>query len=335
MNSVQVTGRRAGARATVVVAVLLTVGALHVAQPILVPIALAILLAFVLGPVVQALSAEVGLVWRRWCLLPLRGPATGVVAWAVTRQIVSFAQELPQYRSQLRQRVAELRRASSGKSVTELQATMDELLAEIRPGRRCPPPIVVQRAAGSPIPLAGVASRPRRARPVASWTRWKNPGQPVSTDSRGRVSVVAFPVHASFDELPLRMLKQVLAPVAADLEVASPELLSSEAVALAAERQGPIVIVSMLQPGGSTKLRYLCKRLRRHSPSLKIVAVSLPEGGSPHSSQPVLAGGRRRSGGDESPGSPRPAGALGAADPELVWKSGAGPRRASRLSRRE
>jgi len=528
-------GRRAASRATVVIALLLTAGALHVAQPILVPIALAILLAFVLGPVVGALERRIGRLTAVALVIVSLWAVVGVVAWTVTHQITSFAQELPHYRAQLRQRVAELRRAPSGRGVSELQATMDELLAEMRPGTESPPPVVVQGAPSSLIPFSGLATvfgsaglitlllvfmlierqelRNRLIRlagygrlamttkaldeasrrisryllsqavlnlsfgvcagvglfalgvpyalvwgvlaavlrfvpfvgfwialalpslfAVATSTGWWQPAlivalflvlaaactfglepllysqsagvsrvalvvgialwtwlwgpvgliiatpltvclivlgrhvpelqyitvligdEPVlspalrvyqrllagdqeeatdlveeytvthsphdvyddvllpalseakadrgrgalsdvdeqvvlratrrivreleepdpspRTEPRGRVPVVAFPIHDGFDELPLRMLREVLAPVGVDLEIASPELLSSEAVALAMERQAPIAVVGMLQPGGQAQLRYLCKRLRRHSPLLKIVAGS-------------------------------------------------------------
>lgn len=528
-------GRRAASRATVVIALLLTAGALHVAQPILVPIALAILLAFVLGPVVGALERRIGRLTAVALVIVSLWAVVGVVAWTVTHQITSFAQELPHYRAQLRQRVAELRRAPSGRGVSELQATMDELLAEMRPGTESPPPVVVQGAPSSLIPFSGLATmfgsaglitlllvfmlierqelRNRLIRlagygrlamttkaldeasrrisryllsqavlnlsfgvcagvglfalgvpyalvwgvlaavlrfvpfvgfwialalpslfAVATSTGWWQPALTVAlflalaavctfglepllygqsagvsrvalvvgialwtwlwgpvgliiatpltvclivlgrhvpelqyitvligdepvlspalriyqrllagdqeeatdlveeytathsphdvyddvllpalseakadrgrgalsdvdeqvvlratrrivreleesdpsprTEPRRRVPVVAFPTHDGFDELPLRMLKEVLAPVGVDLEIASPELLSSEAVALAMERQAPIAVVGMLQPGGQGQLRYLCKRLRRHSPLLKIVAGS-------------------------------------------------------------
>ncbi len=528
-------GRRIAPRATVVIAVLLTLGALHIAQPILIPIALAILLAFVLGPVVGALERRVGRLTAVVIVIVSLWATVGVVAWTVTRQITSFAQELPHYRAQLRQRVAELRRASSGQGVSELQATLDELLAEIRPGAEAPPPVIVQGPPGPLIPFAGLITllgsvglvtlllvfmllerqelRNRLIRLVGSgrlamttkamdeasrrisryllsqavlnlsfgvcagiglfalgvpyalvwgvlaavlrfvpfvgfWialalpslfsvatsTGWWQPlltvalflalavactfglepllyghsagvsrvalvigialwtwlwgpvgliiatpltvclivlgrhvpelqyiavligrepalppalrvyqrllagdqeeatdlveeyssthsphdvyddvllpalseakadrgrgalseadeqvvlraarrivreleeaDPPVDAEPRGRVPVVAFPVHDGFDELPLPMLKQVLAPVGVDLEIASAELLSSEAVALALQRQAPIAVVGILQPGGQAQLRYLCKRLRRHSPTLKIVAGS-------------------------------------------------------------
>ena len=546
------TGRRAASRATVVIALLLTAGALHVAQPILVPVALAILLAFVLSPVVGALERRIGRVTAVALVIVSLWAVVGVVAWTVTSQITSFAQELPHYRAQFRQRVAELRRAPSGRGVSELQATMDELLAEMRPGAESPPPVVVQ-GTGSSLTLSGLATmfgsaglitlllvfmlierqelRNRLIRlaghgrlamttkamdeasrrisryllsqavlnlsfgvcagiglfalgvpyalvwgvlaavlrfvpfvgfwialalpslfAVATSTGWWQPlltvalflalaaactfglepllyGQsagvsrvalvvgialwtwlwgPVGliiatpltvclivlgrhvpelqyitvlighepvlppalrvyqrllagdheeatdlveeytathsphdvyddvllpalseakadrgrgalsdldeqlvlratrrivreleesdpsarAEPRGRVPVVAFPVHDGFDELPLRMLKEVLAPIAVDLEIASPELLSSEAVALAMERQAPIAVVGLLQPGGQAQLRYLCKRLRRHSPMLKIVAGSFAgRGASEPQRESLLAAG--------------------------------------------
>ena len=99
--------------------------------------------------------------------------------------------------------------------------------------------------------------------------------------------MIAFPVHDAFDELALRMLKQVLAPVAS-LEIASPELLSAEAVALAAQRGARVVVVGSLQPGGQAQLRYLCKRLRRDLPLVKIAAGPFAERGAVESHRAAL-----------------------------------------------
>jgi methylmalonyl-CoA mutase cobalamin-binding subunit len=75
------------------------------------------------------------------------------------------------------------------------------------------------------------------------------------------------------------MLKQALTAVAADVEIASRELLSAEAVSLAAQRQAPIVVIASMQPGGHAQLRYLCKRLRRALPDVKIAAGTFAERG--------------------------------------------------------
>ena len=135
--------RRAGPRATLVIALLLTGAAVHVAQPILVPIALAVLLAFVIGPVVGPLERRVGRVTAVAVVVIGLWSVLGAVAWGVTRQIASFARELPHYRVQLRQKVAELRKATRDPDMTELQETVEEVLAEIRPGG-APAAVVVQ-----------------------------------------------------------------------------------------------------------------------------------------------------------------------------------------------
>jgi predicted PurR-regulated permease PerM/CheY-like chemotaxis protein len=520
--------------------VLLVVGALHVAQPILVPMALAILLVFVLGPVVGPLERRLGRVAAVALVIACLWAIAGGLAWTVTRQITSFAQELPQYRSRLRQRVAELRRATSSPDVGQLQTTVDELLAEFRPGAEAPPALVVQPPPASLVPLStlfkalgmaglttlllvfmlierqelrnrlirlaghgrlamttkamdeasrrisryllsqaalnagfgvcaglglfalgvpyalawGVLAALLRFIPfvgfwialalptlfavatsigwwqplgtlalflglaatctfglephlygqsagvsrvavvvgVALWTwLWGPVGLVIATpltvclivlgrhvpelryiavligdepvlppplrlyqrllagdhaeatdlveahvaahpphhvydevllpalsaaqvdrvrgalsevdeqtvlraihrilreleepealtaEQRPLVPVLAFPAHDAFDELPLRMLKHVLAGVGGSVEIASPEILSSEAVALAVQRQAPIAVVGVLQPGGLAQLRYLCKRLRRDAPGVKIVAGSFAGRGS-------------------------------------------------------
>src|SRR5262245_36039795 len=98
--------RRTVSRATLAIAVLLAGAAVHVAQPILVPIALAILLAFVVAPVVGPIERRIGRVGAVVLVVVGLWAVAGVVAWGVARQIASFAQELPQYRVQLRRKMA-------------------------------------------------------------------------------------------------------------------------------------------------------------------------------------------------------------------------------------
>ncbi len=56
------------------------------------------------------------------------------------------------------------------------------------------------------------------------------------------------------------------------MEVASPDLLASEIVALVEEREPAAVLVGALAGAGHSRhLRYLCKRLRARFPDLPIV----------------------------------------------------------------
>ena len=68
------------------------------------------------------------------------------------------------------------------------------------------------------------------------------------------------------------MLKQQLDPERFTLDIASPDLLVSEAIA-AVEAQEPaaVLIGALAGAGHALHLRYLCKRLRSHFPDLPIV----------------------------------------------------------------
>ena len=67
------------------------------------------------------------------------------------------------------------------------------------------------------------------------------------------------------------MLGQLLDPGQWQVEVLSIEMLSSELVALAGEREPAVVCIGALPPGGLAHTRYLCKRLRARLPQARIV----------------------------------------------------------------
>jgi predicted PurR-regulated permease PerM len=122
-------GARPRGSATVVIAVLLAVGALYVARSVLIPLALAVLIAFVLSPVLGRMERRLG-----------RGPAVallavttlgllGALGWGVGRQVNDLARDLPQHRERLRQRIGELRRTTTPPAVSELQRVMEDVVA--------------------------------------------------------------------------------------------------------------------------------------------------------------------------------------------------------------
>jgi predicted PurR-regulated permease PerM len=73
------------------------------------------------------------------------------------------------------------------------------------------------------------------------------------------------------DAVVLVMLRDLLAPSRVALDVASPELLSSEVVRSVREHGSGIVVVSALAPGGLAQARFLCKRLRSSAPGVRIL----------------------------------------------------------------
>jgi predicted PurR-regulated permease PerM len=126
-------GSRARTVATVVIAVAVVLGALRIAQAVLIPTALAILLAFVLNPAVAWLERRLGRVLAVALVVAMSWVVVGGTTWAVARHVGSFAQELPQYRDQLKRRLVELRQAAQPHGMDELQTTVDDLLTEIQP----------------------------------------------------------------------------------------------------------------------------------------------------------------------------------------------------------
>jgi predicted PurR-regulated permease PerM len=144
-------------------AIVLTVAILYWAREVLVPIAIALLLTFVLNPVVS------GLEW-----LGLRRVfAVGISAvlafslllgagWVVTRQIAGLANELPQYRRNIREKITDLRALKKGGALDKMEQTVDEVKSELKKPqngvKEAPPNQVIVAAEEDsvfwPIPLA-------------------------------------------------------------------------------------------------------------------------------------------------------------------------------------
>jgi predicted PurR-regulated permease PerM len=111
----------------------LVIACLSWARVVLIPVALALLLTFLLNPVVSALQ-RLGLgrttpvilvVVLAFCFL-------GGIGWAVMGQLTTLANELPQYTDNLKHKIADLRGAGKGGIVEKLQRTVEELLDELR-----------------------------------------------------------------------------------------------------------------------------------------------------------------------------------------------------------
>jgi predicted PurR-regulated permease PerM len=119
----------------------LVVGTLYVAQAVLVPIALAALLTFLLGPVAdflyrrglpRALSVVV--------VVLLAGSVLGGVAYVLVLQATSLANELPLYRENIRQKIIDLRGAGQGGSLEKVQETVKDVTGAMQEKTAAPPP---------------------------------------------------------------------------------------------------------------------------------------------------------------------------------------------------
>lgn len=110
----------------------LVIAGLYWLQAVLIPIALAMLLTFLLSPVVGALQRWMGRVPAVCVVVLVTLVALGGVGWVVTRQLIGLADELPRYSQNLRQKVTDLRGASTGGPVEKVQRTVQEVVGEIQ-----------------------------------------------------------------------------------------------------------------------------------------------------------------------------------------------------------
>jgi predicted PurR-regulated permease PerM len=102
----------------------LIIASLYWAQAVLIPIALSIMLTFLLSPVSGALE-RMGL--RRIpsviFIVVLTFSLLGGIGWVVTLQFGSLANELPTYRKNISQKIADIREAGRGGALEKVQKT--------------------------------------------------------------------------------------------------------------------------------------------------------------------------------------------------------------------
>jgi predicted PurR-regulated permease PerM len=138
----------------------LVVVVLHWAQDILVPIALAILLTFVLTPPVTLLERAIGRVPAVLAVVSLVFTLLGLAGWGLAHQMDSLAQDLPRYRGNILAKIADVRVAGQGGTVAKVQETIADITARL--GRSSQPegvsarPVVVTSQPGGGLP--GVTS---------------------------------------------------------------------------------------------------------------------------------------------------------------------------------
>ena len=109
----------------------LVVFVLYWAQAVLVPIALAILLTFLLAPPVTWLQRWVGRIPAVLAMVTLVFTLLGLAGWGLVRQMDNLAQDLPRYRVNILHKIADVRGASKGGSVEKLQETIEEIKTDL------------------------------------------------------------------------------------------------------------------------------------------------------------------------------------------------------------
>jgi predicted PurR-regulated permease PerM len=151
----------------------LITAALYFGQDVLIPLALAILISFILTPLVQRLQAmRLGRVPATLLVVVLVFGGFTALAWTMGRQLVSFAETLPRYEQNIRTKVAFLRGGGSA-ALRQAQQTVEHLREDLGVTTPGPPP-----AAGAPI--AGAKARGAASSTPVPVTVVEPPESPLS-----------------------------------------------------------------------------------------------------------------------------------------------------------
>lgn len=125
----------------------LVIAVLYWAQAVLVPIALAILLSFVLAPPVTWLERWLGRVAAVLVVVSLVFVVLGLAGWGLARQLDGLAEDLPSYRANIRAKITDVRGAGKGGTVEKLQETIEGIKTDLdktaAPRARTQPPVMI------------------------------------------------------------------------------------------------------------------------------------------------------------------------------------------------
>jgi len=173
------------------------ISTLFFAREILIPLALAALLTFLLSPLVTWIERWVGRIAAVLVVVALIFAVTGAAGWMLTRQLVDLATKLPEYKDNIAAKLHAFRIPEGG-AFTRLSATVDELKKELPGG-----------SASAGLPITQTAGRPETATPSTADTPVSVPVQVVET-SRAK---------------PMEIIRMIVAPLLGPLGTAALVLL--------------------------------------------------------------------------------------------------------------
>jgi predicted PurR-regulated permease PerM len=110
----------------------LVTAVLYWARPVLMPVALAVVFAFLLSPVVGALQRRLGRVVSLLLVVVLGFSVLGGITWIVATQVASLADELPKYRANIRKKISVMRGAGKDSSLDKMQSTVKDVIDELQ-----------------------------------------------------------------------------------------------------------------------------------------------------------------------------------------------------------
>ena len=136
-------------RRSSVIALLIAAAALYLAKEVLIPVAMAILLSFLLAPAVRRLEAlKLGRVVSTLIVALLGFGVIFAVAGIAATQAISLGARLPEYRHNIVQKIHKLRHPTKSSNIGKAAEAIKDIEKEAAPER---PPIPVKESPGSPL----------------------------------------------------------------------------------------------------------------------------------------------------------------------------------------
>jgi predicted PurR-regulated permease PerM len=137
----------------------LIVVVLYWAQAVLVPVALAVLISFVLAPPVTWLERWLGRVPAVLIAVTLVFVLLGLAGWGLVSQMENLSDDLPRYRANILSKIADVRGAGKGGTVEKLQETIEDIKTDLgktdAPKGRVAPPVMITSELVSGFPAIG------------------------------------------------------------------------------------------------------------------------------------------------------------------------------------
>lgn len=112
---------------------------LYFGREILVPLALSALLTFMLAPLVTKLQRWLGRIAAVLLVVLMMFAAAGAVGWAMTRQAIDLANDLPSYKENIRIKIQAIQSSGQG-SFLKISETIEDLKNDVPVDNRSGPP---------------------------------------------------------------------------------------------------------------------------------------------------------------------------------------------------
>lgn len=129
-------------RTSSLAALLVVAAVLYLAREVLIPFALAILLAFLLAPAVRRLERwKLGRVLSTFIVVVLGFAFIGTVGYVAGSQAVSLAANLPEYRANVTAKIREIRKPGVGR-IAKAQEAIKDLETQADPAPQRPMPVI-------------------------------------------------------------------------------------------------------------------------------------------------------------------------------------------------